>query len=141
MVRACDVSKLDECQELISWAEQKLPDLNVLVNNAGIQRDIDFSEGATQYFAGENEIRVNIEAPIILSGLFVPLLKQNKNSANSLLGSRESHSQRFCQDGIHSSKANVSIPCGVEQNCDKNRNFLERHPAPSLLNCTLISRE
>src|ERR1019366_5574712 len=31
--------------------------------------------------AGENEIRVNLEAPVILCGLFVPLLAKNKGPA------------------------------------------------------------
>ena len=55
--------------------------LNVLVNNAGVQRDVDFTKGIDDFLAGENEIRVNLEATIILSGLFVPLLAKNKGPA------------------------------------------------------------
>ncbi len=55
--------------------------LNILVNNAGVQRDIDFTKGIDDFLAGENEIRVNLEAAILLTGLFVPLLAKNQNSA------------------------------------------------------------
>ncbi len=73
-VRACDVGRPEDCRALADWAGATLPGLNVLVNNAGIQRDLDFTRGAEELLAGESEIRVNLEAPILLSGLFVPLL-------------------------------------------------------------------
>jgi len=53
----------------------------VLVNNAGIQRDIDFTEGLGDFLAGEDEIGVNLEAPIALTGSFVPLLARNEGAA------------------------------------------------------------
>jgi uncharacterized oxidoreductase len=73
-VRACDVARLDDCRALADWAGATLPSLNVLVNNAGVQRDLDLTRGAEEFLTGENEVRVNLEAPIVLSGLFVPLL-------------------------------------------------------------------
>jgi uncharacterized oxidoreductase len=79
--RVCDVSKNVDRKGLIDWASAHLPGLNVLVNNAGVQRDVDFTNGIDDFLAGENEIRVNLESPIILSGLFVPLLAKNKGAA------------------------------------------------------------
>jgi uncharacterized oxidoreductase len=35
----------------------EFPKLNVLVNNAGVQRDIDLTKGVDEFFARENEIR------------------------------------------------------------------------------------
>jgi uncharacterized oxidoreductase len=49
--------------------------VNVLINNAGIQRNIDFRNGPQDLESGENEIRINLEAPVFLTALFVPLLK------------------------------------------------------------------
>lgn len=80
-IRACDVTKLDECRALARWTAERLPNLNVLVNNAGVQRDIDFTRGIEEFLAGENEIRVNLEAPIHLSGLFIPLLAGKRGAA------------------------------------------------------------
>jgi uncharacterized oxidoreductase len=78
--RVCDVSREEDRKGLVDWAAH-LPGLNVLVNNAGVQRDVDFTKGIDDFLAGENEIRVNLEAAIILCGLFVPLLGRNKGAA------------------------------------------------------------
>ena len=74
-VRRCDVASPSECQALAQWATATFPGLNVLVNNAGIQRDLDFTKGADDFLAGASEIRINLDAPILLAGLFVPILK------------------------------------------------------------------
>jgi uncharacterized oxidoreductase len=79
--RVCDVSKDEDRRGLVDWAAAHLPTLNVLVNNAGIQRDVDFTHGIDDFLAGENEVRVNLEAAIMLSALFVPVLRRNKNAA------------------------------------------------------------
>ena len=73
-VRTCDVAKEPDCRALAEWTSASFKDLNILVNNAGVQRDIDFTKGVEAFLAGESEVRINLEAPIILSGLFVPLL-------------------------------------------------------------------
>lgn len=79
--RVCDVSRELDREELLDWAKIHFPDLNVLVNNAGVQRDIDFTKGIDEFEAGDNEIRINLEAPIVLAGLFAPLLSKNKAPA------------------------------------------------------------
>jgi uncharacterized oxidoreductase len=79
--RACDVSSAEDRKGLLEWTAAHLPSLDILVNNAGVQRDVDFSKGIDDFLAGENEIRVNLESAIILSGLFVPLLAKNRAPA------------------------------------------------------------
>jgi len=54
--------------------------LNILVNNAGVQRDINFTKGISEFLSGENEIKINLEAPIILSGLFILYLTGKKEA-------------------------------------------------------------
>jgi uncharacterized oxidoreductase len=73
-VRACDVAKDADRRALVAWASERFPKWNVLVNNAGIQRDIDFTRGLAEYEAGPSEIAINLEAPIVLAGLAVPHL-------------------------------------------------------------------
>lgn len=75
--RVCDVSKEEDRKGPLDWTAAHFPGSNILVNNAGIQRDVDFSKGIDDFLAGENEIRVNLEAAVILCGLFVPLLAKN----------------------------------------------------------------
>jgi uncharacterized oxidoreductase len=76
-----DVSKEEDRKGLVDWAAAELPGLNVLVNNAGIQRDVDFTRGIDDFLTGENEIRVNLEAVIMLCGMFVPRLVGNQGAA------------------------------------------------------------
>jgi uncharacterized oxidoreductase len=66
---------------LVEWAHAKFVGLNILVNNAGIQRDIDFKKGIANYLAGANEIKINLEAPIVLSGLFIPYITGKEGAA------------------------------------------------------------
>ena len=73
-VRTCDVANPEDCKALAHWTAENFKSLNLLVNNAGIQRDIDFAQGADELLSGQSEIRINLEAPILLSGLFVPQL-------------------------------------------------------------------
>ena len=80
-VKTCDVSKEADRKNLVEWATTKFPALNILVNNAGIQRDIDFTNGIAEYYAGENEIAINLEAPIVLSGMLIPHLKGKEGAA------------------------------------------------------------
>jgi uncharacterized oxidoreductase len=41
--KVCDISKAEDRLELLTWVLSDFANLNVLVNNAGIQRDIDFT--------------------------------------------------------------------------------------------------
>jgi uncharacterized oxidoreductase len=57
------VAKESDCKSLGEWTGASFKDLNILVNNAGVQRDIDFTKGADAFLAGESEVRINLEAP------------------------------------------------------------------------------
>ena len=72
ITKQCDLSKEDERTSLYEWIANEHGDLNVLVNNAGIQNwmtvdDDDF------FTRAENEITTNIEAPVHLTKLFLAL--------------------------------------------------------------------
>ena len=58
----CDVTNAGDRQVLLRRATTQFPDLNILVNNAGIQRQIDFTKGPQALSDGENEIAPNLEA-------------------------------------------------------------------------------
>ena len=77
----CDVATEAGRKALVDWATSHFKGLNVLVNNAGIQRDIDFTKGIDDFKAGPNEITINLEAPILLSGMLVPHLAGKPEAA------------------------------------------------------------
>jgi len=80
-VKICDVADEADLRALVDWTSTKFINLNILVNNAGVQRDIDFTKGVDEFLGGESEIKINLEAPIILSGLFIPHLTGKKAAA------------------------------------------------------------
>ncbi len=80
-IKVCDVAEEADRKSLVEWITNKFPKLNILVNNAGIQRDVDFTKGIDEFLAGENEIKINLEAPIILSGMLIPHLAGKKEAA------------------------------------------------------------
>src|ERR1035437_1233633 len=65
----CDLSKVEERERLYQLISTEHPDLNVLINNAGIQQDLSIMDGNFYQHAKE-EIAINIEAPIHLASLF-----------------------------------------------------------------------
>lgn len=72
VTRQCDLAIEGERVKLYEWVAEEHSDLNVLVNNAGIQNwmaisDDDFFDRA------KTEITTNIEAPIHLTQLFLEL--------------------------------------------------------------------
>jgi len=72
ITKICDLSKEAERADLYSWIAENHKDLNVLVNNAGIQNwmsvsDEDFFQKAKE------EIAINVEAPLHLTSLFLKL--------------------------------------------------------------------
>jgi uncharacterized oxidoreductase len=80
-IKVCNVAEEADRGILVEWVSVHFSNLNILVNNAGVQRDIEFTKGISEFLSGENEIRINLESPIILSGLFIPHLTGKKEAA------------------------------------------------------------
>lgn len=79
ITRVCDVEQPEERVALFNWVTENHSDLTVMVNNAGVQHwmsvgDADFFERAQQ------EIAINIEAPLHLAALF-----QNLSSLRTII--------------------------------------------------------
>jgi len=80
-IKVCDVSVEQQRKALFSWISSNFKDFNILINNAGIQRMINFTSGANNRNTDEDEIDINLKAPIRLCELFVPLLMKQKQAA------------------------------------------------------------
>jgi uncharacterized oxidoreductase len=77
----CDISNLEQRRELFKTCIAKYPNLNIVINNAGIQREIDFRKGETEYLNGDSETDINLEATFHLTALFTPHLMKQTESA------------------------------------------------------------
>ena len=76
----CDLSVVAERTALYERCVRSFSHLNVLVNNAGIQRRVDLLQ-QEDWSVTAREIAINLEAPIHLANLFVPHLTKQSNPA------------------------------------------------------------
>lgn len=79
--RVCDVSDAEQRQSLVTWATKTFPNLNVLVNNAGIQQRLNLTKPAQEWSYLHQEIAANLDAPIHLTVLFLEHLMRQPDAA------------------------------------------------------------
>ncbi len=76
ITKQCDLGTTEEREKLFQWISKNHPDLNVLVNNAGVQQWMSLEDDNFLARADE-EITTNIEAPIHLTTMFIKLKSLN----------------------------------------------------------------
>ncbi|RDC66082.1 SDR family oxidoreductase [Adhaeribacter pallidiroseus] len=76
----CDVGQETDRQELFNYVTSTFPELNVLINNAGIQNRQPIVGNSRPWSFHQAEIAINLEAPIHLAMLFTPHLQQQPQS-------------------------------------------------------------
>ena len=77
----CDVTDEKARESMLAWVKNNFGDLNILINNAGIQRVVNLKTGIKGVLDCNDEVQTNLVAPICLSALFIPLLLEKKESA------------------------------------------------------------
>jgi len=82
-IKKFDVSYETERQKLCRWAKSNFSNLNILVNNAGIQRQHVFTSPKVLKppLVKDDEVAVNLVAPIRLCALFTQVLLRKKEPA------------------------------------------------------------
>ena len=108
-IRICDVTKENDRESLHDWVISNFSNINILVNNAGVQRAVNFKNGIEPLLNGENEIDTNLTSPIYLSARFIPTLMKQPESAVINISSSSGfeplpHIPVYCvtKSGIHS---------------------------------------
>lgn len=86
-----DVARESDRHELFQVVTRDFPKLNVLFNNAGIQRYPKLDTFAESWSEIRKEIEINLEAPIHLSMLFAEHLKKQSDAAILMTTSGLSH--------------------------------------------------
>lgn len=76
ITKTCDLSLADERVRFFKWIQKDHADLNVLVNNAGIQQWMSVTD-SNFFQRAKDEITINIEAPLHLISLFLNLSSLN----------------------------------------------------------------
>jgi len=72
-----DVSSLEKLPDIV----RECRDVNIIVNNAAIQENYDFTDTGVSTEKITNEIAINLIAPLVLTKLFLPQLLIRKESA------------------------------------------------------------
>jgi uncharacterized oxidoreductase len=80
VTRVCDVAREDDRAALIAWATSEFPALDVLVNNAGVQRRFRLAE-PEPWAETRQEIAINLDAPVHLTLLLLPQLRARPRAA------------------------------------------------------------
>ena len=82
-ITRCDVAVESQRKNLVKWAFSRFPSLNVLGNNAGIQRERDFTSPmiAQPQRPKDDEIAINLTAQIRVCALFTPKLLRKPKAA------------------------------------------------------------
>lgn len=83
----CDINNTDDLSELVSLLAAKFPQLDTLINNAGIQQKIDITKDEMVNQTIETEISTNLTAHIQITQRLYTLLSSNKNPAIIFMGS------------------------------------------------------
>ncbi|MFP7168927.1 SDR family oxidoreductase [Terribacillus sp. 7520-G] len=83
ITRVADVSSETDRIELFDWVTENHPEVNVLVNNAGIQQryNILTADAKDNWSYFNQEITANIEAPMHLAMLFAPYFAKKDAAA------------------------------------------------------------
>ncbi len=81
IIRPCDLTDAAERQQLVDWLVSEYPALNILVNNAGIQRVVDFTAGLRDLADVEEEVSINLLVPIYMSAMLLPHLAKHDVAA------------------------------------------------------------
>lgn len=80
IIRACNVSRQEDRESLCAWAIAEYPELNVLINNAGIQLAADLTQPVNMRDVRE-ELEINLLAPLHLASLLSVHLQNRANAA------------------------------------------------------------
>lgn len=79
IARVCDITDPKSRQAMVAWLKTNYPSLNVVINNAGVQRQRDFSNNP-DVESLDQEVAINFTAPIHLIAEVLPILRQQQRS-------------------------------------------------------------
>ena len=79
-IKVCDLQVRNERIELANWLRSSFPECNVLINNAGIQQELNLAK-IEDIEEVTREVEINFVAPVHLSSLLIPHFKTKSISA------------------------------------------------------------
>jgi len=77
----CDITNDDDILHLVAHIKKEYPETNILINNAGMQYNYDFTDKQNHTKRIEEEIDTNLLAQIKLIDSFIPLFQNRLDAA------------------------------------------------------------
>ncbi len=79
ITRVCDIADTTSRLSMVSWLDTAYPELNIVINNAGVQVRRDLRDcGSLENL--EQEVAINFTAPVRLIGELLPQLKRQSQA-------------------------------------------------------------
>ena len=79
--KRCDLTVPAEREDLITWTLERFPELNMLINNAGVAHSIDLRSDTFDFDLIRQEFATNLQVPIEIALRFLPHLKRRAHAA------------------------------------------------------------
>ncbi len=77
----CDISKSEEVDNFYKEITSKFPEINILINNAGVAKELDFKNSKINFEEINQEISTNLTGLIYMSSLFSKHLQKKEEAA------------------------------------------------------------
>lgn len=77
----CDLGEGEQLNLLVKQLYDNHPELNVIINNAGVQYNYSFNDSANPSDQVLEEIAINLTSPVLLISKLLPLLVRQKQAA------------------------------------------------------------
>ena len=126
----CDINRCEDLNRLVSFLSAKYPQLDTLVNNAGIQQSMNFCSNTVTDQAINNEINTNLTAHITITQRLLPLLSANQNATIIFTGSALGLVPKFSAPVYSAAKAGIhNFVQSLRHQCKQARiNVIEIFP-------------
>jgi uncharacterized oxidoreductase len=79
-IEECDITNTDQIKELVKVVGEKYEGIDLLINNAGMFAQVDYTKSGDSFEMQEREIDVDFTSPLRVIHYFLPMLK-NRNEA------------------------------------------------------------
>jgi short-subunit dehydrogenase len=103
IVRPVDIRNANERQQMLQWVQSDLGQIDVLVNNAGVEYTSRYHELSTEQIA--DVLQVNLEAPMLLTHALLPGMLNRKSGHIVNISSLAGKSGPACQESYAATKA------------------------------------
>ncbi len=103
----CDINNPDDLNNLASFLSGKYPELDMLINNAGIQQDLNLTNDQISDHAIMLEISTNLTSQISITHRLYPLISSNTSPAIVFIGSALAFVPKYSAPIYSAAKAGI----------------------------------